>query len=61
MKQDNTGVPEERMGEIIFSSWNVKGINEPVKRGKVLAHLKSLNAGLYFFAGNTLKGLTSQT
>ena len=55
MIQDNTGVSKERMGEIIFSSWNVKGINEPVKRGKVLAHLKSLNSGIIFLQETHLK------
>lgn len=49
------GVPKERMGERIFSSWNVKGINEPFKRGKVLAHLKSLNSEIIFLQETHLK------
>lgn len=49
------GVPKERMGEIIVSSWNVKGINEPIKRGKVLAHLKSLNSGIIILQETHLK------
>lgn len=56
MIQDNTRVPKERKGEIIFlKSWNVKGINEPVKRGKALAHLKCLNSGIIFLQETHLK------
>lgn len=29
-------------GTLRFVSWNVKGLGNPVKRAKVLAHLKSL-------------------
>lgn len=42
-------------GNLNFCSWNVNGINEPVKRGKVLAHLKSLKADIIFFTRNTPK------
>lgn len=31
---------------LIFTSWNIRGVNNPVKRGKVLAHLKSLNSDI---------------
>lgn len=34
-----------------FLSWNVKGINNPVKRSTVFAHLKSLSSDI--FTGNT--------
>lgn len=40
---------------IKFCSWNVKGINEPIKRGKVLAHLKSLKADIIFLQEAHLK------
>ena len=43
------------MGEIIFTTWNVKGVNNPVKRGKVLAHLKSLGSGIIFLQETHLK------
>lgn len=29
-------------------TWNVKGLNHPVKRGKVLAHLKMLSSDIIF-------------
>ena len=31
---------EKNRGEVTFCIWN--GVNEPVKRGKVLSHLKAL-------------------
>lgn len=33
---------------LTFSSWNVRGVNNPVKRGKVLAHLKTLASDIMF-------------
>uniref|UniRef100_A0A8D0AHU0 exodeoxyribonuclease III n=1 Tax=Sander lucioperca TaxID=283035 RepID=A0A8D0AHU0_SANLU len=37
------------MGDITrIVSWNVRGLNHPVKRGKILAHLKSLKADIIF-------------
>lgn len=42
-------------GNITFCSWNVNGINEPIKRGKVLAHLKSLNADIIFLQETHLR------
>lgn len=33
---------------LTFSSWNVRGVNNPVKRGKVLTHLKSLASDIMF-------------
>lgn len=42
-------------GNLNFCSWNVNGINEPVKRGKVLAHLKSLQADIIFLQETHLK------
>lgn len=41
--------------EVTFCSWNVKGINEPVKRGKVLSHLQSLRADVIFLQETHLK------
>lgn len=31
-----------------FLTWNVKGINNSIKRSKVFAHLKRLNADIIF-------------
>lgn len=33
---------------LTFSSWNVRGLNNPVKRGKVLSHLKTLTSDIMF-------------
>lgn len=38
-----------------FSTWNVKGLNEPVKRGKILSHLKSLLSDIMFLQETHLK------
>lgn len=35
-------------GNLNFISWNVKGLNHPVKRNKVFSHLKKLRAGVAF-------------
>lgn len=43
----------KRREDITFCSWNVNGINEPVKRGK--AHLKSLQADIIFLQETHLK------
>ena len=40
---------------ITFCSWNVKGINEPTKRGKVLAQLNRLKSGVTFLQETHLK------
>lgn len=36
------------MRNLTFSSWNVRGLNDPVKRGKVLSHLKKLASDIIF-------------
>ena len=36
-------------------SWNCKGLNQPVKRGKVLQHLQHLGAGIAFLQETHLK------
>lgn len=36
-------------------SWNVKGLNHPVKRKKVMTHLKQFNAGIAFLQETHLK------
>ncbi len=33
---------------LTFSSWNVRGLNNPVKRGKILTDLKSLASDIMF-------------
>lgn len=40
---------------LTFCSWNVNGINEPVKRGKVLSHLRELQADVIFLQETNLK------
>lgn len=40
-------------GNLTFCSWNVNGINEPVKRGKVLSHFRQIQADVIFFTGDT--------
>lgn len=40
---------------LVFTSWNVKGMNHPIKRGKVLSHLKSLNSDIMFLQETHLK------
>ena len=42
-------------GNVTFCSWNVKGVNEAVKRSKVLSHLKSLKADIIFLQETHLK------
>ena len=38
-----------------FVSWNVKGLNAPVKRARVLSHLKSFNADILFLQETQLR------
>ena len=38
-----------------FTSWNVKGLNQPVKRSKVLHHLQSLGTHIAFLQETHLK------
>ena len=38
-----------------FVSWNVKGLNGPVKRARVLSHLKSFNADILFLQETHLR------
>lgn len=35
-------------GSIQFTSWNIKGINHPIKRSRVFTHLKSLRSDIIF-------------
>lgn len=46
---------DDNKGILTFCSWNVNGINEPVKRGKVLSHLKVLQADVIFLQETHLK------
>lgn len=52
--QDNRKIDDRKKG-LIFTSWNVKGINHPIKRCKVLAHLKSLSSDFIFLQETHLK------
>lgn len=54
MMQTNTVTSSNRQG-FAFASWNVKGLNHPVKRSKVLSHLKSLSADVIFLQETHLK------
>ena len=40
---------------ISFASWNVKGLNSPVKRSKILTHLKNLKADIIFLQETHLR------
>ena len=37
-----------------FVSWNVKGLNGPVKRGRIFSHLKHLKTEIAFLQGTHL-------
>lgn len=41
-------------------SWNVRGLNHPVKRGKILAHLKSLNVDIIYLQETHIKNTAKQ-
>lgn len=47
--------PLKKTGGITFCSWNIRGVNEPIKRGKVLAQLKSINADVILLQETHLK------
>lgn len=53
--QATIGTTNERRAGLTFTSWNVKGLNEPIKRGKVLAHLKALSSDIIFLQETHLK------
>ena len=44
-------------GAVRFTSWNVKGLNSPVKRNKVINQLKFLNTKIAFLQETHLKPL----
>lgn len=39
-------------------TWNVKGLNHPVKRKRALTHLRNLSAGIAFVQETHLKSYT---
>lgn len=45
-------------GNVTFCSWNVNGVNESVKRGKVLSHLRQIQADVIFLQETHLKNDT---
>lgn len=53
--QDNSRI---NIGGLTFCSWNIRGANEPIKRGKILAQLKSLNMDIAFLQETHLKQQT---
>lgn len=42
-------------GTLTMLSWNVRGINSPIKRGKVYAHLKKIGAEIIFLQETHIK------
>lgn len=42
-------------GKIRLISWNVRGMNSSVKRGKIFKHLKSLKGDVYFLQETHIK------
>ena len=36
-----------------FISWNLKGVNQPTKMNKVMAHLNQLKGDVFFSPGNS--------
>ena len=38
-----------------FISWNVKGLNGPVKRGRIFSHLKNLKTDIAFLQETHLR------
>lgn len=45
----NKGRLNQDLGEAVrFISWNVKGVNGPVKRARIFAHLKFLKCEIAF-------------
>ena len=52
----NTTCPNSDNGSTTrFLSWNVRGLNSPIKRSKVLSHLKRLNADIVFLQETHLR------
>lgn len=46
---------EERKRGLTLASWNVRGLNNPIKRGKAFAHLKSPSTDTIFLQETHLK------
>lgn len=42
---------------LTFTRWTIRGANNPVKRGKVLNHLKSLHSDITFLQETHLKNI----
>lgn len=47
MRTTKDKIPED----VTFCTWNVNGINEPVKRGKALSYLREMQADVIFLLG----------
>ncbi len=41
--------------DVTFVSWNVKSLNHPIKRKKVLSHLRNLNVGIAYLQETHLR------
>jgi len=48
VRPHHINVNDSRGCQVTFVSWNVKSLNHPVKRTKVISHLKQLNEGIAF-------------
>ncbi|CDQ98458.1 unnamed protein product [Oncorhynchus mykiss] len=52
---NNGNAQRGRNNAIKYISWNTKGVNNPVKRKRVLTHLKGLNANIAFLQETHLR------
>ena len=53
----NSNTPSRGSGQLTkFTKWNVKGLIQPVKRTKVLAHLKLLKTDIAFLTEAHMRG-----
>lgn len=51
---DDRNIEDKCRGQT-FASWNVQGLNNPIKRGKDFVHLKSLSPDIIFLQETHLK------
>lgn len=47
-------------GLVQFLSWNVRGLNSQLKRGKVFAHMKTFKADIHFLQQTHLKKMAQR-
>lgn len=51
----NVNVNKSHGCQVTLAGWKVKSLNHPVKRKKVLSHLKQFNVGIAFLQETHLK------